>query len=93
VLDHIDHVVRVAGIEHVGIGTDVDLEGRDHGTSSARKADIDGVDYLEKIYDLTEGLVRRGYTKDQIELILGGNFRRALGEIWRADVTPVVTGA
>jgi membrane dipeptidase len=93
VLDHIDHVVRVAGIEHVGIGTDVDLEGRDRGSNSARKADIDGVDYLEKIFDLTEGLVRRGYTKDQIELILGGNFRRALGDIWRADVVPVVTGA
>jgi len=87
VLDHIEHVVRVAGIEHVGIGTDVDLDGRDHGNKSARRADIDGVNYLQKIFDLTEGLVRRGYTRQQIELVLGGNFRRVLGQIWRNDAS------
>jgi membrane dipeptidase len=85
VLDHIQHVARVAGIEHVGIGTDVDLDGRDHGQKLTRRADIDGLDYRRKIFDVTEGLIRRGYTKEQIELILGGNFRRVLAEIWRPD--------
>lgn len=83
VLDHIDHVVKVAGVEHVGLGTDVDLDGRDHG-AVARKQDLDGVQYVKKVYDLTEGLVRRKYSKENIELILGGNFKRALSEIWSA---------
>jgi len=92
VLDHIEHVARVAGIEHVGIGTDVDLDGRDHGQKLARRADIDGLNYRRKIFDVTEGLLRRGYTKGQIELILGGNFRRALGEIWRPESTENANG-
>ena len=83
VLDHIDHVAKVAGIEHVGLGTDVDLNGRDHGTVT-RRQDLDGVQYAKKVYDLTEGLIRRNYTREHIELILGGNFRRALSDIWVA---------
>ena len=79
VLDHIDHVASVAGIEHVGLGSDVDLDGRDHGE---RKFDLDGVRYSNKIFDFTEGLVRRGYSRDNIELILGKNFQRALNDIW-----------
>jgi len=87
VLDHIDHVVHLAGVEHVGIGTDVDLDGRDHGTSPAgsapaRKNDLDGVAYQKKIFDVAEGLLRRRYSRDDIKLILGGNFQRALNEIW-----------
>jgi len=82
VLDHIDHVAGLVGVEHVGIGTDVDLQGRDHRTAPARKNDLDGVNYEKKIFDLTEGLVRRNYSKQNIELILGGNFERVLSEIW-----------
>jgi membrane dipeptidase len=85
VLDHIDHVVKVAGIEHVGIGSDVDLDGRDRhgpGSTAGRKNDLDGVQYARKIFDLTEGLVRRNYSRQNIELILSGNFRRVLSQIW-----------
>src|SRR6266566_1286785 len=74
VLDHIDHVANLAGIEHVGVGSDVDLDGRDLSIRSTRKFDLDGIDYAKKIYDLTEGLVRRKYSSEDIELILGGNF-------------------
>jgi membrane dipeptidase len=81
VLDHIDHVAEVAGVEHVGVGSDVDLDGRDT-SHSTRKLDLDGIDYAKKIYDLTEGLVRRNYSSGDIELILGGNFKRALSAIW-----------
>jgi membrane dipeptidase len=81
VLDHIDHIRDIAGVEHVGIGTDVDLDGRDRGTP-ARRQDLDGANYARKIFDLTEGLVRRKYSKPDIALILGGNFQRALSEIW-----------
>ncbi len=82
VLDHIDHVVKLAGVEHVGIGSDVDLDGRDILAGPARKYDLDGIDYAKKIYDLTEGLVRRNYSSRNIELILGGNFERVLADTW-----------
>src|SRR6185312_16057612 len=68
VLNHIDHVVALAGVEHVGVGSDVDLDGRD--VHSVRKYDLDGIDYAKKIYELAEGLVRRRYSNRNIELIL-----------------------
>ena len=83
VLEHIDHVAAIAGIEHVGLGTDVDLHGRDS-AATPRKADLDGVHYARKIYELAEGLVRRKYSRENIELILGKNFERVLSEIWTA---------
>ncbi|MCC6390749.1 MAG: membrane dipeptidase [Bryobacterales bacterium] len=82
VLRHMDHLVKAAGVEHAGIGSDVDLNGRDGRVSRAKRYDLDGVDYAKKIYDLTEGLVRRGYSNRNIELILGGNFERVLREVW-----------
>jgi membrane dipeptidase len=80
VLDHIDHIANLVGVEHVGLGSDVDLDGRDR--HSERKYDLDGIDYSKKIYDLTEGLVRRNYSSRNIELILGANFQRALSAMW-----------
>ena len=83
VLRHIDHVASVAGVEYVGLGTDVDLDGRDRG--GIPRLDLDGNNYLHKVYDVAEGLVRRKYSSTNIEAILGGNFRRALGEIWNSQ--------
>lgn len=82
VLDHIDHLTRLVGVEHAGIGSDVDLDGRDAQVQHTRRFDLDGIDYAKKIYDLTAGLVRRNYSNPSIELILGGNFERALSEMW-----------
>jgi membrane dipeptidase len=91
VLDHIDHVARLVGVEHAGIGSDVDLAGRSCLPPSVlraehilpgRSTDLDGLNYPKKIFDLTEGLIRRGYSDHDIGLILGGNFRRALSVIW-----------
>lgn len=96
-IDHIDHIAQLVGIEHAGIGTDSDLAGYDalppelyeqlkagYKASYAfrDKIDIEGLDHPRKIYDLTEGLIRRGYSDDNIRAVLGGNFHRALGEIW-----------
>jgi membrane dipeptidase len=89
VLDHIDHVAGLVGVEHVGIGTDVDLEGREARVRNRKRFDLDGVDYSQKIFDLTEGLVRRKYSQPDIALILGGNFERALSAIWMAPPPPV----
>lgn len=82
-LDHFDYAVRLCGVEHVGIGSDNDLDGRDRLGTKIRM-DIDGLDQPQRIFELTEGLVRRRYTDSDIRLILGGNFLRALRDIWAA---------
>jgi membrane dipeptidase len=87
VLDHIDHVAKLVGVEHVGLGSDVDLDGRDTRIRPKKRFDLDGIDYAQKIFDLTEGLIRRKYSADNIELILGGNFQRVLAAIWSPDQT------
>jgi membrane dipeptidase len=84
VLGHIDHIVKLVGVEHVGLGTDVDLDGRDLATAVKKKNDLDGLQYSRKIFELTEGLMRRKYSPLDIKLILGGNFQRALTSIWQA---------
>ena len=80
VLDHFGHVAKIAGIEHVGVGSDNDVDGG----RPPRRLDIAGLDGPRRIFNLTEGLIRRGYTDRHIRLILGGNFQRALSEIWAA---------
>ena len=98
VLDHFDHVVRIAGVEHVAVGSDLALYGYDalpRDVVAASKAtlkpgsygfrekdDIEGLDHPERLFDLTEGLVRRGYGDSDIGLMLGGNALRALRAIW-----------
>ena len=72
-LDHFDHAARVAGIEHIGIGSDTDPGGRG--------IEIDGMNHPRRVFELTDGLIGRGYTDSHIELILGGNFQRALRAI------------
>jgi membrane dipeptidase len=75
VLDHFDHAVRLVGVEHVGVGSDFDLD--------AHPAyDIPRLNHSNRIYELTEGLLRRGYTRTHLSLMLGGNFQRALQQIW-----------
>ena len=98
VLDHFDHVARLVGVEHVGIGSDMDLDGYDALPAALRsrmltgyknsaafhgRGDIDGLNHPRRVFDLTEGFVRRGYSDTDIAGILGGNFARALAQIWR----------
>ena len=80
VLKHIDHVASIVGIEHVGLGTDVDLDGREGG--APRTSDLDGVRYAQKIFAVTDGLLRKKYSHRDIQLVLGGNFCRALSSVW-----------
>jgi membrane dipeptidase len=97
IVDHIDHVVQLVGIEHVGIGSDSDLNGYDDMPADQRKEllamykssyafrdklDTDGYDQPRKVFDLTDALIRRGYSDDNITAILGGNFRRLLSATW-----------
>jgi membrane dipeptidase len=95
--NHIDYVAKMIGIEHVGIGSDIDLQGYDDmppdeykrlkdsykGSYGFRdKIDIEGIDHPKRMFDVTEGLIRRQYSDDQILGILGGNFQRVLSDIW-----------
>lgn len=68
--DHIDHVVKVAGIDHVGIGTDFDGGGG-----------IKGCFDVSEMGNITLELVKRGYTEEQIRKIWGGNIMRVLSEV------------
>lgn len=81
VLDHFDHVTKLVGVEHLGVGSDGGLDGRDR-PGGRYRADIGGLNHPQRIYALTDGLIRRGYSDTSIRLILGENFRRALTEIW-----------
>ena len=70
-IDHIDHIAKVAGIDHVGLGSDFD------GVSSL-PAGIDSAADLPKI---TEELMKRGYSATDVHKILGGNIMRVFGEV------------
>ena len=97
VLDHFDHVKKLIGPQHLGVGSDIDLYGYDamppelnkqlrsgyKGSYSFReKIDIEGLNHPKRMFDLTEGLIRRKYSDSEIEGILGGNFERVLTQIW-----------
>lgn len=89
VLDHFDRVARIAGIEHVGLGSDVDVDALDPRTGRVRAPYlIRGLVPARRVFDLTEGLLRRGYDDRAVEWVLGGSFRRALGEIWKSAPAP-----
>ncbi len=65
-IDHIDYIVKLIGVDHVGLGSDFD------GSESSPKG-LDGVEDYPKI---TKALLERGYSKTDVEKILGGNFIR-----------------
>ncbi len=71
VLDHFDHVVRIAGIDHVGIGSDYDGVG---------DSLPEGLKDVSSYPNLIAGLLRRGYSEADIRKILGGNLLR----VWQA---------
>jgi membrane dipeptidase len=70
VVDHIDHVVQVIGIDYVGIGTDFDGGGG-----------VEGCKTVAEMKNITIELLRRGYSKADIAKIWGGNVMRVLREV------------
>jgi membrane dipeptidase len=67
IIDHIDHVVKLVGPDHVGLGSDFD--------GATMPEGMDDCTHLPKI---TEALVRKGYSDDDIRKILGGNILRVM---------------
>lgn len=69
-LDHIDHAVEVVGVEHVGIVSDFDGGGGVQDWNDASET-----------FNVTKGLLDRGYTEEEVAAIWGGNVLRVLGEV------------
>jgi len=102
VLDHVDYVSKLVGVEHVAIGSDLDVVGNPNAVNGGGfdprtqpnfsryqyhedpdgGITIRGLNHSKRVFDLTEGLIRRGYTDAEIGPILGGNARRVLASIW-----------
>ncbi|MFI6496671.1 dipeptidase [Nonomuraea typhae] len=90
-LDHIEHVAEVAGIDHVGLGPDFIHEVmRDLTPPCCEEASPRGIDAMapfpglegpEGLPLVTEGLIRRGLQEKDIIKIIGGNVHRLLGEL------------
>ena len=76
-VDHIDHIAKVAGIDHVGLGSDFD-----GGVTLP-----EGMRGVEDLPAITYELLRRGYSEQDILKILGGNFMRAFAEVERVART------
>lgn len=70
VVDHIDHMVKIMGIEHVGIGTDFDGGGG-----------VEGCKDASQMINITVELIRRGYSDDDIKKIWGENVLRVFREV------------
>jgi len=75
-VDHIDHIVKVAGIDHVGIGTDFDGGG---GLADCRD--------VSQLGNITLELVRRGYSESDIRKIWGENIMRVMREVQKTAGT------
>jgi membrane dipeptidase len=104
VLDHVDYVAKLVGVEHVAIGSDLDVVGNPNAVNGGGfnprtqpnfsryqyhedpdgAITIRGLNHSKRVFDLAEGLIRRGYTDAQIAQVLGGNALRVLGTIWPA---------
>ena len=69
-VDHIDHVVKLVGVDYVGIGSDFDGGGA-----------IEGCKDVGEMVNITLELLRRGYKEKEIEKIWGGNFLRVFREV------------
>ena len=72
-LDHIDHAVEIAGIDHVGLGSDFD------GVPNLPR----GMEDATKLPHITYGLLKRGYSEEDVRKILGGNTLRVLADAER----------
>ncbi len=75
-IDNIDHIAKVAGVDHVGLGSDFD------GVSGALPAGMNSAADLPKV---TQALLDRGYSDQDIRKILGGNLLRVMRDVERVS--------
>lgn len=77
-IDHIDHIVKVAGSDHVGLGSDFD------GVSALP----DGMEDVTRLPRIAQALLDRGYSESDIKKILGGNMMRVMGQVFDRREAP-----
>ena len=77
-IDQFDHIIRVAGVDHVGIGTDFD------GISAMPE----GIDSAADMPKITTALLARGYSAEDLRKVLGGNLMRVFAEVQRGIPPP-----
>ena len=98
-IDHIDYVVRLVGIEHVGIGTDWPMPQTKWAAITFKKYVaptigfapgngpstewIHGLKDYRSFINVTRGLVARGYSDEAIRKILGENWLRVFEQVWK----------
>ena len=70
IVEHIDHAVKVAGVDHVGLGSDFD------GATMPL-----GMEDVSKLPEITDALLKKGYSEPDIEKILGGNILRVMEQV------------
>ena len=75
-IDHIDHMIKVAGVDHVGLGSDFD--GID--------CSPEGIDSAADLPKITQALYQRGYSADDLHKILGGNLLRVFRQVEQVSV-------
>ena len=73
IVDHIDHIVKLVGVDHVGIGSDFD----------GVQTTTTGLATVAELPNLTKELLHRGYSEPQINKILGGNMLRVMEAVAR----------
>jgi membrane dipeptidase len=71
VMDHIDYIIKLIGVDHVGVGSDFDGFG----------GHLPGLEDVAWMPKLTEGLMKRGYKDGQISQIMGGNYLRVIRQV------------
>jgi membrane dipeptidase len=76
-IDHFDHVIKIAGIDHIGIGTDFD----------GIPVSPEGIDSAADLPKVTAALMARGYTAEDMKKLLGGNLLRVFREVQAAGST------
>ena len=69
-MEHLEHMIAVAGVEHVGIGSDFDGDGGVPGIASA-----------SEMINITRLLLRKRYSENDLSLIWGGNFLRVMQQV------------
>jgi membrane dipeptidase len=82
-IDHIDHIAKVAGVDHVGLGSDFD------GVSGALP---DGMNSAADLPKITQALLDRGYKDGDVRKILGGNLLRVFKDVEQVSRQMNTTG-
>ncbi|WCK52613.1 dipeptidase [Aneurinibacillus sp. Ricciae_BoGa-3] len=87
-IDHMDHISKLVGVQHVGLGFDfmdpfMKYVSPESSLATMQRKPFDVIKGHTSVPEITHSLMKRGYKDGDIELILGQNFMRVLREVWK----------